>query len=982
MNVIETVLLDELSNPNTVFVFATSVVSSSWVQWCLENTEYKAVSLERFIAWDTFKTNCISEDSDTGLSQIPSILRKLYARYIVQNKDFKKIIASKFKESASSFAPWLSTVLPSLNSWKKQYDIFHQQNPNYQDDDEDNDYLTLFNDYKNFLLKNHLYETSWIQPSFIITGKKYIIFYPEILDDFVDYKNVLSSQDSIKFVSLKDSNIKDTEATDILFYTNSRTELRHTVLKIRDLHYKEEVPWSKIAFDVPDLDSCRTYIERELSLYCVPYNVRGGVSLCKNSAGHVFEELRDCSDNNFSYDSIRSLLLDGYIPWKNPNANNALVRQGSLSKCLFNFDNRDLWLESLPEMVISSVDQDGKASGYEVLNYYKSIKKAIQKICNAESFLKLREAWFSFRDSFLDVDNFSDSANMILGRCISELDEFIEIERNFLSDEKCGITLDSPFKFFVSELETIKYQPQSQFDGISVFPYKLSASSAYPYHFIINASQRNLTIEYPNLSFLSQKKRDLYALSDSIPVSTSFIKLYNIPFEKGESIFSAAENSFSGFSIASSLLKKIVVDSSEIEDGFFNEEKNILLNSTKQDVQSFKLTVNDLISKKQNTCTDLQKKGFEFWTKAWTSDWKSEQPFDKKTLVEPNKTSDMIRKLVHSYLYESIGNHTEPKTPDKLHISTSVMDSFFSSPRLFFLSRVLNLQEDTLDTDFLDVFDRGKINHMLLHIFFLKYKQIPKLNDEGLLENEDEIKDYLLENIVEAFNESESFNKAKNNSVLVQEIFNSQKRLFIADIIEFLKRFSKDFSSWYIHSTEESFNENVIDKNYMFTGNVDCILSNDDGTELVLIDFKNSEGSIPLNKEMYVNENGELGNFQMPMYLKLWELRESQNRDSKINIDKARFYAIKKSVTGMRSFLRTEDEKDYDKFSDSVENTMEALEEYSDTFSFHIQELVENLTPLPLIIENEKTDNIRVCRIVYNGTGLGLVYEETQKDWK
>ena len=68
--------------------------------------------------------------------------------------------------------------------------------------------------------------------------------------------------------------------------------------------------------NIPDLETYRPYLERELTKYCVPFVIRAGYPLIKNTAGQVFAEIQKCYDSDFSYDSVRALILDEYIPWK------------------------------------------------------------------------------------------------------------------------------------------------------------------------------------------------------------------------------------------------------------------------------------------------------------------------------------------------------------------------------------------------------------------------------------------------------------------------------------------------------------------------------------------------------------------------------------------------------------------------------------------------------------------------------------------
>ena len=168
---IQKILLNNLNQNDTVFVFPTSVDTDSWAEWIVFNTENKAVPKEKFLAWDKFKSICIVENPDKELSQIPSVLRKLFARSIAQKNIFKKIINPEYSDSSISFATWISNILPPLFSWKKYFDKYKLQS-DFTVDDEDNDYLALYEEYEKFLKENSLFEPAWIEPQFSSSKNK------------------------------------------------------------------------------------------------------------------------------------------------------------------------------------------------------------------------------------------------------------------------------------------------------------------------------------------------------------------------------------------------------------------------------------------------------------------------------------------------------------------------------------------------------------------------------------------------------------------------------------------------------------------------------------------------------------------------------------------------------------------------------------------------------------------------------------------
>ena len=76
----EEILKEYISKPNTIFVFPTSVAAVSWAERLLEFVP--AIAMERFIAWDVFKGDAIRSKQQNRTS-IPSVLRKIFAQYLV-----------------------------------------------------------------------------------------------------------------------------------------------------------------------------------------------------------------------------------------------------------------------------------------------------------------------------------------------------------------------------------------------------------------------------------------------------------------------------------------------------------------------------------------------------------------------------------------------------------------------------------------------------------------------------------------------------------------------------------------------------------------------------------------------------------------------------------------------------------------------------------------------------------------------------------
>ena len=936
---------DALSNPNNIFVFSTDVVMNSWVDWCVTHPDesgVEAVSLERFIAWDKFKGEAVRGTAPDKQS-IPSILRKFFVNSLIaqnasatdENVLFKKLINPEFRADAASFSDWIARLLPSLKLWHETI----KKHPEYKPDDEDSDYMELYNRYSAFLDANNFFEPSWIEPDFSSDGKHYILFYPETLEDYSDYVDVFKACPDITIVSLPKADSKTSEIPCIR-YPDSRKELRRTTLQIRKLCTSGSTPaspnktcdgspapnasfrWDQITLNVPDLETYRPYLERELTKYCVPFVIRAGFPLIQNTAGQVFTEIQNCFNSQFSYDSMRSLLLDEYIPWKSSLKvlRENLIQEGNKMRCICGFDEagtNTIHFDSWEQALSSTANQNTLE-----LNFYRKLKHDISSICKSNSFDAIIQAWEIFKEHYLEKDDFSEAANAILGRCITELKNLAQIENKYCKVENSCLKVSNHYDFFINELGKKTYTPQNKKTGISVYPYKLSAGAYFQNQFVIDSSQNNLEIQYKKLGFLSEEKRRILGLQNqdkTFNASKAFIRLYAAHFPNkqpdkpdadGKIIhFSYAEDSFAGFAICHNALNQIKADTESLDDDDFilNEKKYMMGMSLSSPLK---------LSKAQKT----QIQNFQ-------------------ALNAPSE-AEAAKNEVSSIVLGKVNSALKKELDGKIVITQTDMKQLFPCPRKWIFSKVLSLKEESLDTDLMQPFDMGNINHKILELFMNDYyesqKELPSCNDDGIFENEEEIVEVLKSHALTAIHDS---SKDYSKSPLSQKMLGAQIDQITANILSFLHSFlrpnrpsgskiskksrTEGYGGCLVRGVEKSYSAKNQDKNYNYYGKIDLILTsakeNPDADGWTIIDYKSSK--LPNAGDIKV-DNDELGDFQMPMYISLIQANEKIK-----DIDVARFYAVKDAKTAVAIDRNTQDYSQED-----FEPTMEAFRNYSDEF--------------------------------------------------
>ncbi len=918
-NQIGQIISKNISDLDTVFVFPTDTVLNSWIDWALTNIEktgVEAISLEQFIAWDNFKSIYLKAERN-NFTAIPSILRKMFAYDIIarnaekpQNERLRSVINSedKYAENADSFAGWLCKNLPALDFWNKR--LISNKIDYGELDFEDKDYLYIYEEYKKFLHDNNMFEPSWIEDVKLSDkSKKFLLFYPELLEDIQDYKDIFSDCDNITLYTLP----KDIPSPLSYEYPDSRKELRHTILRIIDIAQSGKADWSEIALNIPDLETYRPYIEREFSIYEVPYVIKAGSPLTKNCAGRIFREIYNCFSENFTFDSVRTLLLDHCVPWKEEyqSLRENLIREGKNMRCICSPEEKDIWhvafgskIARLEIALKNENDNQLKNQLQTEIEYYKNmqnfyghIKASVESFFDskANTFENILRAWMSFKTQFLKSDEeFSDESNNILSRCIKELEEIIEIEKKY---KACNLKISSPFNFYLELLDEKTYTPQTKKTGVNIFKYKLTAAAYFKYQFVIDASQKNLEVPYKRLTFLNSTKRKKLKLTDDdkiLSADESFIKLYakdTQTCDRNFVHFSSATEAFSGFSIPHSALSSVNLSKTDISK--IKDLANL-------DENDYVLEEYDIISsdkERKIKLTEGQKRSFQSWINAQKDSDTETETAQTASYADIEKCSEKLKQLIKL---------RHDKDTGLLRVSArGDLEQFFPCPRHWLFKSVLKLREDTLDTNLMQNYDIGNLNHTIMEMFMKKYEKkqlpffcesdskfykIPTVEDSNTINAQpvdctDEIKNLIYHEITPKAIKAKSDFRDSPLAIITLE---SQKDSISSVIENFLCKLllqtPKGIGNCTVKAVEDSFYANK--KDFIYYGKIDCVLQSPE-KKFVIIDYKNTAASIPTKKSLLPDENGILNDFQMPLYYQLI------TDDNKNEVEASIFYAIK-----------------------------------------------------------------------------------------
>jgi len=955
---IEDIICEFINQENVRFVFPSTIAMETWSDWAIKHSEKtgcKAVALEKWIVWDSFK-NEFAQIHDSKKNCIPETLRKFFVRSLLQeNSNLVKngqksflhpLINNSFAGNSLHFTSWLSAILPSLDLWKTKFTAKHTDNFEAalsEDDGENKVYAELYRRYADFLDKAEMFDPAWVKLNDIDSRFHFVIFHPEQLKDFNDYKDKIE-QSNATLVRLPQIQ-QEEEHPICLLYPNARMELRRTILKIRELHEKQGVSWADIALTVPDLTTYRPYIERELKNYCIPYAIRSGLSYTQNCAGRIFEEIQNCFENDFNLESLRTILQDGFIPWNKPEINEEIIQTAIQTRSICSYRQNgktiDALEESLAEKIntetdkLSEMQQNESDAGddsnieqsqeilelaKEALDRYLNLKKCLRSICTAKSFKAIKEFWHSFETDFLTDEKIwpADKDN-IVGICIAELTKYIAIEKEH--SEKLQVKIEKPYDFFLDELNTNIYTPQKPKNiCISVFDYRAAADAYFDYHFVINANQKDIEVPFKELSFLNEKKRKELGADDNEGATEAYIRLYG-KTGKDHAFFSSSTDSFNGFAISHTFFNEInILKNKEGDITAYLDAEDFFLNE-KNYLSGEKEPVPEAITK-------LQQESFNAW-KTKTSE----------TQINMQKINSFLtEKAKESLIY---GNSTKT---GRYKITQTDLKNFFPCRRKWILKKAVHLKEESTSVDLMGHYDFGNICHKIVELIFEEYtltgKSLPILKTEKDIEK---LSVRIKDATEKALTEKDRYTKSDDfkNSRLAVSMLLTQKQILSDYIMDFMKQIcqlperpnSGKFGGYSVIGVEKSFSVKL-NRNFELYGKTDCILSGNDEQGDVIIDYKT--GKLPEVKDCYPDDQNNLNDFQISSYYKLL----SEQPDA-YEVQESLFYSLKKNsddkfdkryvvseTPGKTKILSAEDFKD---------KVVTLLDEYLEIFAATIE---------------------------------------------
>ena len=246
MKQVEEIIRRELNNRDSFFVFPSELVTTYWMRKGLELGK-KAVLSDRFLSWDKFKEKTFA--LNMSFTPVNKHIRTLFASSLLEenkkNGDlFKGIIRPEYSEGSNSFLSWITSVLTEVKSFRENSLLINIPLSDGVRDDLD----LLYNRYLNLLDDREIFEPSWVQAQITDIGKEYFLFFPDVIEDFVEFASDLEKSTVVHII-----NSDSKPLTTIEHYRSSTIELKSLLSNVGSLMDKG-ASVQDIAITLPDMN--------------------------------------------------------------------------------------------------------------------------------------------------------------------------------------------------------------------------------------------------------------------------------------------------------------------------------------------------------------------------------------------------------------------------------------------------------------------------------------------------------------------------------------------------------------------------------------------------------------------------------------------------------------------------------------------------------------------------------------------------------
>jgi ATP-dependent helicase/nuclease subunit B len=469
---IAAVLRAELDDPRTSFVFPTEVAARFWLRRALDFSRPRVLRGDRFLSWDQFDRLALDYGGEAATPprrRAGVAERTLFAASLLEANRRRGLLRELVPPDAEplAFLPALRDLLPCLHEAERLSGRWPASSQGKRAD-----LSLLAGEYRGYLRRAGLYEPAFQRPELRQDGRRYRLFYPEALEEFPGVERSLASTGRVAVLRLGPPE----RVPPIRAFADSLQEMAWALASIAAL-LDRGVEAGDIALTVGDLPTLEPHLRRQAAILEVPLGIRLRRPLAELPPCRAFERIRTCLDSGFSLGALRDLLLDGSLPWRNPERGQALVELGSEQRVVKNLPGADAWQRALRR----AGELEKGIGGLRA--YYRKLTATLERIAAAPDFRRLKEELTAFSKSLLDPSDWSKEE---LAAWQFALDTLDDLEEARAAE---GELPAAPFRLWLRFLADARYGLPVPEAGVNTYGYGVSAGISPAHHFVIGASQ-------------------------------------------------------------------------------------------------------------------------------------------------------------------------------------------------------------------------------------------------------------------------------------------------------------------------------------------------------------------------------------------------------------------------------------------------------------------------------------------------------------
>ncbi len=515
------IVYEKFADPSVILIFPTEIATRFWIENFAYNSKEGVVRADKAIAWDNFRAHFLPK---SNLRPTNEIIRRIFALWFLSQNKIKECLKYFSYPDASYPTQNLVPAIVKTIFKLKELEVLQKENRNsylslpksYREDID-----LIKENYNKFLNNNGLYEPRFFAPSiendFEFAQKKFVLFFPEVCNNFKELKTIIKDFPNLEVVTIK---VKE-KSYNLELYPNEMMELNGLFSKISKL-LKEGIPSYEIAVSVTALERQKAYLKQMGALYGIKLAIIEAKKIGSYASAAFFRRLITLYESDYSIENLKEFFLDVRLTWKESSFNRHFLRKVIEIKAT---DYNSL----LYKLSLARGQQERK-----FLDFFKIFKELTDTLNRTKSIETLRKTIFAVINFLLDVETWDGTENLVFKYILSYIDELESALKGLSLDQH-----DSLFSLFVDTVSNQIYVPVQKEEAITVYPYTVSVGIYPSFHFIVGVTTEDTHLQEDTLPLIAEYDWPYQEREDK---SNTFIEHYhfcgkNILFSAGEKIF-------------------------------------------------------------------------------------------------------------------------------------------------------------------------------------------------------------------------------------------------------------------------------------------------------------------------------------------------------------------------------------------------------------------------------------------------------------